>query len=193
MKKLFLFLFMLCALQINAQEFHFAPRLGMNIANLTNSGADSRIGLNVGFAGEMMLNPTFAIESGLYYSMQGAKEGDLKLNIDYINLPILAKYYAYQGLNFFAGPQLSFKASSKVKAGSISVDTPDGMIKNFDLGLNIGAGYQFDMGLQLSASYTYGLIGVLDTDVASEIAGISLKSKDNGNNSVIRINVGWRF
>lgn len=193
MKKLFLLLFTLCALQLSAQTFHFAPRIGMNVANLTNSDADSRIGLNIGFAGEMALTPMFSIESGLYYSMQGAGTNDFKLNVDYINLPILTKVYAYRGLNFFGGPQLSFKTSAKVKAGSVSVDTPDGLIKGFDTGLQVGAGYQFDMGLQLSASYTYGLIGIMNTDKASQLVGEHLDKNDNGNNSVFQINVGWRF
>lgn len=193
MKKLFLLLFTLCALQLSAQKFHFAPKMGMNITNLTNSESDSRIGLNIGFAGEMVLTPMFSIESGLYYSMQGAKEDGMKLNVDYINLPILAKVYAYQGLNFFGGPQLSFKTSAKGKAGSITVDMPDGLIKGFDTGLQIGAGYQFDMGLQLSASYTYGLIGIVDTDKVSKLSGFDVSSDENTHNSVFQINVGWRF
>ncbi|WP_085537801.1 porin family protein [Massilibacteroides vaginae] len=193
MKKLILLFFTLCALQVSAQKFHFAPRIGMNIANVTNSDSDSRIGLNIGFAGEMVLTPKFSLESGLYYSMQGAKEDNIKLNIDYINLPILAKVYAYEGLNFFAGPQLSFKTSAKGKTGAVTVDMPSGLIKGFDTGLQIGAGYQFDMGLQLSASYTYGLIGVMDLDKAKNITGGYVGDDENGNNSVFRINFGWRF
>jgi hypothetical protein len=193
MKKILFLLFALCALQLSAQEFHFAPKIGMNVANLTNSDSDSRIGLNIGFAGEMALTPIFSLESGLYYSMQGAKADNIKFNIDYINLPILAKVYAYQGLNLFAGPQFSFKTSSKVKTGSVSVDLPDGLIKGFDTGLQFGAGYQFDMGLQLSASYTYGLIGVMNIDKAKQLSGDDFSSGDNGNNSVFQINVGWRF
>lgn len=195
MKKLVLGLFALCAiLQVNAQEIHFTPKVGMNIANLTKSDAGSRIGLNVGIAGEMLVAPSFAVESGLFYSMQGAKEGDVKLSVDYIKLPILGKYYAYQGLNFFAGPELGFKTNSKIKTMGVSVDTPSGLIKGFDMGLSIGAGYQFDMGLQISASYTYGLIGIMDMDKAREIVGSNgLDLGDNSHNSVFSITAGWRF
>ncbi len=193
MKKLFLSLVIFCTLQVSAQTFHFAPKAGVNIANVTNSGADSRIGLNVGFTGEMELSPVFSVESGVYYSMQGCKLDDVKFNLDYINVPVLAKVYAYQGLNFFAGPQLGFNTSSSVKMDGVSVDMPDGFMKKVDLGVCLGAGYQFDMGLQLSASYTYGLIGIFDENkISSLLGGIDLDG-ENAHNSVIQISLGWRF
>lgn len=194
MKKLFLLLITCCAVSVHAQDFHFAPKVGMNIANVINSDGDSRVGLNVGFAGEMMLSPTLSVESGVFYSMQGFKYDDaVKMNLDYINIPILMKGYVYEGLNLFAGPQLGFKTNSKIKVSDISIDTPDGLIKNVDLGISAGIGYQFDMGLQLSASYTYGLIGIIDKDKISSLVDDIDFDSGNGHNSVIQINLGWRF
>ena len=60
MKKLVLLLFVaLISIQISAQEFHFIPRIGFNLANTyPESFADMRPGVNVGVAGE---NPLFQI------------------------------------------------------------------------------------------------------------------------------------
>lgn len=209
MKKVFLFLFILCFAHANAQEFHFAPKVGMNISNITSSELGSRVGLDVGFAAEVLFTPSFAVESGVYYSMQGAQKTfgdyliddmmfrDLKVSfdMDYINIPVLAKYYAYKGLNIFAGPQLSFNVKKKIKVGDFEADKAvEDMFKKFDIGLNAGVGYQFDMGLQLSASYTYGLIGLLDKGNIADFFGSNTEIEDgNGHNSVVRFNIGWRF
>ena len=50
MKKLVLLLFVaLISIQISAQEFHFIPRIGFNLANTyPESFADMRPGVNVG-------------------------------------------------------------------------------------------------------------------------------------------------
>ncbi len=75
MKKLILLALCLVSLGIQAQEFHFIPKVGMNIANMTNSdGADPKIGLNVGVNGEIVISERFSFEPGVYYSMQGVKE-----------------------------------------------------------------------------------------------------------------------
>lgn len=123
MKKVILFLFVCFSLQINAQEFRFIPKVGLNISNFTNSGElDSRKGLNVGLGVELMLTPKFSVESGLFYSMQGqcktvpdlyiptATEivklgGKVEFYMDYLNIPVYAKYYAYKGLLCYSEKQ----------------------------------------------------------------------------------------
>ena len=73
MKKLVLLLFVaFISIQISAQEFHFIPRIGFNLANTyPESFADMRSGVNVGVAGEIRFSKLFALEPGVYYSMQG--------------------------------------------------------------------------------------------------------------------------
>lgn len=60
---------LLVSVQVNAQEFSFIPKTGLNLANLTPYGADMRPGLNIGVAGEYRFSSRFALEPGLYYSM----------------------------------------------------------------------------------------------------------------------------
>lgn len=178
MKKILFLLSMMVALQVSAQNFKFIPKVGMNLANVTKSEADMKIGMNVGVAGEWMLSESFGIEPGVFFGMQGAKEGDYKLNLNYINIPINAKYYVTKGLFAFAGPQIGFNVGAKAKFGDESESIKDQM-KTVDFGIGVGVGYQFDMGLMASAGYNFGL-----TNVAKE---------GDGKNSVFQINVGWRF
>ena len=73
MKKIALLLLMFVAFQVSAQDFHFLPKIGLNLANMTNSDGSMKPGLNVGVAAEFPINPQFSVEPGIYYSMQGVK------------------------------------------------------------------------------------------------------------------------
>ena len=165
MKKIACLLLLFVAFQVSAQEFHFIPKIGLNFANMTNSDGSMKPGLNIGVAGEVMMTNNFAIEPGIFYSMQGAKgkgeSSGLKIKNDYLNIPVLFKGYVYEGFNLFAGPQLGFKVSSKLKysKSGTSVSTSEGsdLFKSVDFAIIIGAGYQSSMGLLFSLSYNIGL------------------------------------
>lgn len=209
MKKIACLLLLFVAFQVNAQVFHFIPKIGLNFANMTNMEGSMKPGLNIGVAGEVMMTDNFAIEPGVFYSMQGTK-GDVgsstvKYKNDYLNIPILFKGYVYEGFNLFAGPQLGFKVSSKLKASesgtSVSTDVASDWFKTFDFSIAIGAGYQSPMGLIFSLSYNIGLTNVLDKDniasfinKTSGVSGISASDLDGkSRNGVLQFNVGWRF
>lgn len=196
MRKVTLFLMLFVALQVSAQQFHFMPKVGLNLANMTNSGASMRAGMNIGVSGEIMISPKFAIEPGIYYSMQGCKESPLTLKMDYLNIPIYAKYYIYDGFNVFAGPQFGFNVSTKGNISSGGVSANVDMKKAFntvDCALGIGLGYQFDLGLLVSLNYNIGLTNLLKDgkwDFGGEVVDWDGEKSHNG---VFQLNVGWRF
>lgn len=192
MKKI-VFLLLLCvACCMNAQEFHLIPKVGLNLANTTGE-VDSKVrpGLNIGLGGDVMLTERFGIETGVYYSMQGSKYkgGGVSYTdkLDYINVPVYAKEFIYKGLYVFGGPQFSFNVNSENKSSSDYGTTVIGMnvIRKFDCGVGFGAGYQFERGLLISLNYNIGLINV-NKSWASD-------SNPKANNSVVQLNVGWRF
>lgn len=208
MKKIALLLLLFVTFQVSAQEFHFIPKIGLNFANMTNMDGSMKPGLNIGASGEVMLTNNFAIEPGVFYSMQGTKYKEsgasLKFKNDYLNIPILFKGYVYEGFNLFAGPQLGFKVSSKLKASgsgtSVSTDLASDWFKTFDCSIVIGAGYQSSMGVMFSLSYNIGLTNVIDKEnLASFInnnSDIKLSASDldeKSRNGVLQFNVGWRF
>lgn len=193
---------LLVSVQVNAQEFSFIPKAGLNLANLTPYGADMRPGLNIGVAGEYRFSSRFALEPGLYYSMQGYQYDDKgvtsKLKCDYLNIPVYVKAYLFKGFNVFAGPQLGINVRANVSDMVVS-DMPGyrkqitGNIREnvnkVDFSLGVGAGYLFDCGLVVSANYNIGL-----TIIFKDAGGLSDSMYDNtSNNGVIQINVGWCF
>lgn len=49
MKKIALLLLMFVAFQVSAQDFHFLPKIGLNLANMTNSDGSMKSGLPPSF------------------------------------------------------------------------------------------------------------------------------------------------
>lgn len=165
----------------------FGPKIGLNIANMTNMDTDSRVGMNVGIFAQYRFNQWIGVQPEVLYSMQGAKADALgftgTMKVDYINVPILAKLYVFNGLNIELGPQFGFCTRAK---GDVSFDGDswaNGDLKDnvntFDFGIAMGVAYDFDFGLTANARYVAGT-----TDV--------IKNSDV-RNSVFQIGVGYKF
>lgn len=171
-------------------SFNLQPKIGLNIANLTDADdADSRIGLVVGVEGEYQVSQKFSVTAGVLYSQQGAKasgyeEGykiDATVKMDYINIPILANIYVVRGLALKLGIQPGFNINSKLKLDSngisMGVDMED--TNTLDFSIPIGLSYEY-ANIQLDARYNWGL-----TEVNSNL--------EKCKNSVFQITVGYKF
>jgi len=178
-------------------DFSFTPKVGFNMSNISGTGfndggSNPRYGVNVGFSVEKMILPRLALESGIFYSMQGMRfeSGSLDVNMDYINVPVLAKYYLFRGLNVYAGPQLGINVKAETKGSLVGDETVDikDDIKTLDPALVVGLGYQFDMGLSVSANYNWSFLN----QAKSNGHHVSSEHGDYHNN-VLQVNLGWRF
>ncbi|MDR1624570.1 MAG: PorT family protein [Tannerellaceae bacterium] len=204
MKKIVCLLLLLTVFQLDAQTFRYAARAGLNLADKTNTSGTLKPGLNFGVSAEYLFTPLFSAEAGLYYSMQGSKFkfANTDLEHNYLNIPLLAKYYVYRGLSFFAGPQLGIKANVNKQAfGSKEFETKrveGDMVKPFDLSAVIGAGYLLENGFFVSANINAGLTNTaksrFDYDDDNDGKGTSYPTdKESFKNIVIQFNFGYCF
>lgn len=187
MKKIIFSIMALGAISFAAQaqtpDLKLGAKAGVNFANLSNSEGDMKTGFHVGVLAEIFINEKFSVQPEVLYSAQGTKykEGgvEVKANMDYINVPIMAKYYLMDGLNIQAGPQVGFLVKSELG----DIDSKDAY-QSVDFGLNLGAGYELPMGVFFDARYNLGLSKVN-------------KESDSGmkdiKNSVIQVSVGYKF
>ncbi|WP_191859789.1 porin family protein [Hanstruepera ponticola] len=177
----------------NAQmDVSFGVKGGVNFANLNGDIEDNdmKVGFHVGGVAEIMFNEKMGFQPEILYSSQGTKfeEGGAKLkyNLDYINVPLMAKFYPTKGFNIEAGPQVGFLVSSKAKyefnGDSETTDIED--LKSIDFGLNFGLGYKMDNGLNFGARYNLGLSNVNDADNSDDF---------KVSNGVIQVSVGFMF
>jgi len=99
----------------------FGLKTGMNVASITGDDTDnldSRVAFFFGGFAELCVTDQFSFQPELLYSMQGAKysesEGyDGKFKLDYLNVPLMGKYYVTEALSIEAGPQIGFLVSAK--------------------------------------------------------------------------------
>jgi len=127
-----------------------------NVYNDNNTKYDQLTGYHFGLLGHIHLNSQWAIQPELVYSAQGAKSGDTKYKLDYINVPVLLQYMFDNGFRLQAGPQLGFL---------VSADNKDDL-DPIDFGVGIGVSYVVpSTGFGIDARYNLGLSNINKDDV----------------------------
>lgn len=173
------------------KSIYFGVKGGVNFATITGDdfdSPDSRTSFHVGVLAEMPISEMFSLQAEALYSGQGFEselegaEGDkVEFQVDYINVPILARIYVVDGLSIDVGPQFSFKVNEEVDSdpNNNPGDTDTDVVEDFDFGVAGGLTFQTDMGLFATGRYTYGLTDIIeDADVK---------------NSVFQLGIGYRF
>lgn len=188
MKNLFfsVSLLLLAIIKLQGQSFSFGAKVGLNLATLQPEQTDTRTSIHVGGIAEVSITDVFSVQPELLYSGHGAKDQDDTDNneiarLDYLVLPVLAKYYVFDGLSLEAGPQLGLLLSAKREDNGETEDIKD-ITKSTDFGFALGAGYKLDNGLNFGIRYYLG------SDV-NDIDSDSNKYK----NRVIQFSVGYFF
>lgn len=174
----------LTIVSINAQDVKFGAKTGLNFAFITGDNSedlDPNTDFHLGVMAEFKISDKFSLQPELIYSGQGAElnvasEGRISLN--YLNLPLIGKYYVTKQLSLEAGPQIGYLLSTK--GGTL--DYKD-LLKPIDYGVNFGVGYKLDNGLNFGARYNLGLSDINDVD------GFT----DKNRNGVVQLSVGFFF
>lgn len=218
MKKNTLILLGLVAFSTNAlaqQEVKFGPKAGVNIANISGKDAENNkmlIGFHVGAFAEIKFNDKFAVQPEILYSAQGAKKEGTKnvagvnvttnstSKVDYINVPIMAKYYVLPSLAIEAGPYVGFLMSAKTEGTinsmgqNVSIDSDDKDSSNsIDFGVGVGASFNLNNGFFIGARYNLGLTKV-GKDSSLTIGGVEVSREAlDTKNTVIQVGVGYKF
>ena len=163
----------------NAQDPKYGVKGGLNMSSNSGDGLKSITSFHLGGFAQFKMNDKFAIQPELLYSAQGAKSDFGTLNLNYINIPVMAKYNVADAFSIEAGPQIGFLMS----ATFASVDYKD-QCNSTDFGFNLGAGYDLNETMSLGLRYTMGL-----TNVEKDVAGQASNSK----NSNIQLSFGYKF
>ena len=214
MKKIFLilFVFLLSYGGVRAQEaFIFGIKGGVNFANLGGDfdyDTKSKTGFHLGLVAEFPLTERFSLQPEVLYSSQGTKMDmsgtefgmpysmESTATLDYINVPVLAKFYVFEGLSLELGPQIGFLVKAEDEYSfSFDGETESGTddikedLKSTDFGLAAGVGYKLTQGIFFNARYILGLSDIQgDEGFDGEFdEDVSIK------NNVFQFSVGFMF
>ncbi len=198
MKKQTLLILMLMCSYAAFSQLTLGVRGGINYANFTGSevkewgfanvNPTAQIKFHLGGYLDYVLTDQISIQPGIFYSAKGPKyDGTTevydfntgesmmasivyKKRLGYIDIPILVHFHINESFSVFAGPQVSFLVSAKVKNEATTEvldmlgleeneDVKDSY-RGVDLGLPIGVAYDFGNGFNLQLNYDIGLIKI---------------------------------
>ena len=101
----------------NVVDIYLSGRLGTNFSTLIkNKDAKYKCGFSAGISAEYMVTDKFSLSVGVDRDVFGYKSKflDKTMNLTYLDIPILAKYYVKPWLALEMGPQLSFLLKAKI-------------------------------------------------------------------------------
>lgn len=178
----------------NAQSTKFGVKGGLNISNFTGYQEDvkSLAGFHIGGFAEIKVAKKFAIQPEFLFSTQGTTiegyngDSNTTVKVNYLNIPILAKYYITDAFSVEAGPQIGFLLSAKSRSEDIN-----DLFKSTDYGLNLGIGYDFTENFALGLRYTIGLSDI--ADVPDDSQDYPFAYNANFKNSNFALSLAYKF
>ncbi len=201
MKKIFALVAaaLVCAGSATAANPTFGIKAGFDMTNFW--GEDMPHGMKPSYQAGVFLeyrfaNAPIAIAPEIVFAAQGgkfnvgeelglsfAKNADVTFNTNYINIPVMLKYYVTPSFSIDFGPQLGINVYSKATAtagdASSTVDLGDAT-NSVDFALGLGGTYNITSNAFLQARYTMGMTHAFKHDLDAQ----------NGN---IQIAFGYRF
>jgi hypothetical protein len=180
---------------LDEESIYWGVRFGLTGATLTG---DLDMGMKTGMtlAGVVGLRasdstPVF-LESGLYYTERGGKDGKARVGYNNLEIPIIVKYGIKAtdeiALLPFIGPYFSYAFSGKTKieegGATVSVGTFDEKkwtgLKRANMGFKIGCGAEYNK-LYLEVGYQLG------------ITNLSKDEDLSGHSNALFVNFGVNF
>lgn len=175
MKKLILTLLFLISFSVQSQVLQFGLKGGYNASTLSGDGDISSLsGFHAGVFASIDL-VILDVVPELVYSTQGAKFGDQEVNLDYFNVPIMARLNLLKVLYIEAGPQIGFLINAENDGEDVKDD-----FESTDFAIGVGAGVELFDTFDVSARYNFGT-----TDVT--------KAPGDYKNNVLQVGLAYKF
>ncbi|MEP6804416.1 MAG: porin family protein [Flavobacterium sp.] len=212
MKKSMLMLFTLfLGVTITAQteKVKLGVKAGLNISSLNfdenELNSSNKAGFTAGIMVEIPIIKNFSLQPEVLYSQQGAKssfwdndvtnsnyKSTIKLN--YLNIPVMLKYYVIKGLSVQAGPQIGIllKANNKYQDNFLGYENQESFdLKDYSAGIdtsvNLGLGYQFKDKFYTDLRYNISYSNVFKDGDVNHFVNSNMK------NRVFQVTIGYFF
>lgn len=173
LKTFYLVIFLFLALNfINAQGF--GVRAGANFSSLSNTHPSSQTGVYAGAYKQIRVIPKLLfIQPEVQFSKQGFSTKFNNADLNYINVPILAKVFLLKMFSFETGPQFGFM-TNKSTTGIIKSD-----INTFEKAWAYGMQFRLPLGFSIDGRYITGFNDII---------------KNSGSKSrVFQLGAGFKF
>lgn len=202
-------LFLGVAVMAQSQKVKLGLKAGLNLANFNFDESELKLsnktGFTAGFMVEIPMAKNFSLQPELLYSEQGSKtsfsDKDVTnshykstITLNYLNIPVMLKYYVLQGLSVQAGPQIGIllKANNKYQDNFLGYENHESFdlkdySKGIDTSINFGLGYQFKDKIYTDVRYNISYSSVFKEEDVNHFINNDMK------NRVFMITIGYFF
>jgi hypothetical protein len=173
-----------------AQNLSFGPMAGVNFSTLSGTeNTKSKTGLLAGAFVNYSSKNWFGLGVQVLYNQAGATvvSPTESVNLNYLQIPILATYYFGEGNTvgafrpkLFAGPHVNFLLNAQNKDGN-DLNPGGAYYKKSDLGVTFGGGFNYAVAdktwLNFDVRYGVGLTNIAqqgNTDIMNRGLGFTL-------------------
>ena len=187
MKKVFVLIAAAIVSMSAMAQVQFGAKVGFDMTNFWGSDVEHGMkpSYQAGLLMEYKFNPHFAIAPEVVFASQGGKYKALDLNLfnldvsktvtfntNYINVPVMLKYYVSPAFSIDLGPQVGFNIYSKYSIEDVdkAIDIKDNT-KTVDFGVGLGGTYNLTDNAFVQARYTMGMTKVFDGEYNKEKNG----------------------
>jgi hypothetical protein len=183
----------LAASTLTAQDFSYGAIGGVNFSKIENLGGsgigENRLGFHLGGVVEIPFAEKWSYEGSLLYSVEGEDfenpaGTDINVKLQYLNVPLQFKYYAYQDFSIHFGPQIGFLLKGEQSVGDADAVEIENTVNTSFAG-TIGFGYDLRAhDLYFKSTFTYGFTDILDnqsTEDSFQLPG------------TLHVSVGYKF
>ncbi len=186
----FLFTFVNIASAQETSNSGFGIKGGLNYSTVSKGnfeeGPDPRTSFHIGFLGEIPLVPNaFSIQPEVVYSRQGfetnvqpliGSDYTITYQVDYVNVPVLAKFYLGKVFSIEAGPQFGIKVSEKTESDNST--TIENEVNDFDTAIAAGVSFNFSGGAFISGRFTQSFNEIIkDSDSKNMVFQVGIGFK----------------
>lgn len=173
MKKLLL-LFLVLFYISSFGQVSFGLKAGLNVNDraIKNNSSSSiqdnsrpDIGFHVGVFGELKFGKKILFIPEVYFSQKGfvlsAVASDARVNLNYLELPLIISYSPIPRLSIDLGPSFAYKISAVAKRDDhTKINIDDVFTENFDFGINGGLRFKVSERVSIIGRYSYGLVAI---------------------------------
>ncbi len=167
-------------------QLQFGAKVGVDATHFW--GKDTPHGMQLNYQAGLMMeykfSPKFAIAPEVVFAAQGGKYNggnlhlagldintDVTFHTNYINVPVMLKYYVAPAFSIDFGPQVGFNVYSKFSTKDLKAQDMKDITKGVDFGLGLGGTYNLTENAFVQARYTMGLTKIFDVTGSNEKNG----------------------
>jgi hypothetical protein len=176
-------------------------KTGANLSNvkfknnlLAGVEQNPKLSFNAGLLVNIGIKDKILVRPELLYSMKGWQSRDYqtnssgRVNLHYINIPLLVGYKPIEKLTILLGPEFGLLRSAILKTQGLIIKTTE-LYNKIDIGVDLGAAYNLSSKFGVEVRYNYGFTGVSKEIPLTDENGNPFTMAKDGRNRVLQFGV----